>query len=105
MPRSEILLLTNCLRVCLSWSFVLTRCFMFCSSLCNENTNARHIKCSRGTQVSHPCVKDRGVTRLIGARGSSNLRSFGSKCAVLKKALVTLLELFGAPRSHSTPPS
>jgi len=27
----------------------------------------------------------------------SNLRSFGSKCTVLKKVLVTLLRLFGAP--------
>jgi len=26
-----------------------------------------------------------------------NLRSFGSKCAVLKKVLVTLLGFFGAP--------
>ena len=31
----------------------------------------------------------------------SNLRSFGSKCAVLKKVLVTLLELFSALRGHS----
>jgi len=35
----------------------------------------------------------------------SNLRSFGSKCAVLKKVLVTLLALCGAPRSHSVPHS
>jgi len=34
----------------------------------------------------------------------SNLKSLGSKCAVLKKVLVTLLGLFGAPRSHSAPP-
>jgi len=27
----------------------------------------------------------------------SNLRSFGSKCTVLKKVFVTLLGLFGAP--------
>jgi len=27
----------------------------------------------------------------------SNLKSFGSKCTVLKKVLVTLLGLFGAP--------
>jgi len=32
-----------------------------------------------------------------------NLRSFGSKCTVLKKVLVILLGLFGAPRSHSAP--
>ena len=31
----------------------------------------------------------------------SKLRSFGSKCTVLKKALVTLLGLFGAPHSDS----
>jgi len=41
----------------------------------------------------------------------SNLRSFGSKCTVLKKVLVTLLGLFsappqsfGAPRNDSAPP-
>jgi len=34
----------------------------------------------------------------------SNLRSFGNKCAVLKKVLVTLLGLFGGPRSDSAPP-
>jgi len=33
----------------------------------------------------------------------SNLRSLGSECTVLKKLYVTLLWLFGAPRSHSTP--
>jgi len=32
----------------------------------------------------------------------SNLRSFERKCAVLKKVLVTLLGLFGAPDSDST---
>jgi len=32
-----------------------------------------------------------------------NLRSFGSKCAVLKKVPVTFLGLFGAPRSDSAP--
>jgi len=35
---------------------------------------------------------------------SSNLRSFGSKCTVLKKVLVTLLGLSGVPRSYSAPP-
>ena len=52
-----------------------------------------------------------GVTRLDGARGIEaslappclNLGSFGSKCTVLKKVLVTLLELFYAPRSDSLP--
>jgi len=29
----------------------------------------------------------------------SNLRSFGSKCTVLKKVLVTFLALLGAPQS------
>jgi len=33
----------------------------------------------------------------------SNLRSFGSKCTVLKKVVVTLLGLFGATRSDTTP--
>ena len=35
----------------------------------------------------------------------SNLRSFGSKYTLLKKVLVTLLGLFGALRSHSSPHS
>jgi len=34
----------------------------------------------------------------------SNLRSFGSKCTVLKQVLVTLLGLFGAPCSDSASP-
>ena len=33
----------------------------------------------------------------------SKLRSFGSICTVLKKVLVTLLGLFGYPRSDSAP--
>jgi len=33
----------------------------------------------------------------------SNLRSFGSKCSVLKKVLVTLLGLFGTLCSDSAP--
>jgi len=32
-----------------------------------------------------------------------NLRSYGSKFTVLKEVFVTLLEMFGAPRSHSAP--
>jgi len=51
-----------------------------------------------------------GVRRLDGARGKkqvwrpcSNVRSFGSKCTVLKKVLVTLLGFFSAPRSDSAP--
>ena len=48
----------------------------------------------------------RGATRLDGARGKkqvsglaprSNLRSFGSKCTVLKKVFMTLLWVFGLP--------
>jgi len=35
----------------------------------------------------------------------SNLRSFGSKCTVLKNMFVPLLGLFGHPRSHSTLPA
>jgi len=49
-------------------------------------------------------IEYRGVTGLvgIGARDKfgapcSNLKSFGSKCTVLKEVLVTLLELFGFP--------
>ena len=48
----------------------------------------------------------RGGTRLTGAWGKkyappcSNLKSFGSKCTVLKKVVMTLLWLF-APRSDS----
>ena len=34
----------------------------------------------------------------------SNQGSFGSKCILLKKVLLTLLGLFGSPRSHSAPP-
>jgi len=33
----------------------------------------------------------------------SSLMSFGSKCTALKKVLVTLLGLFGAPCSDSVP--
>jgi len=33
-----------------------------------------------------------------------NLSSFESKCIVMKKVLLTLLERFEAPRSHSAPP-
>jgi len=33
----------------------------------------------------------------------SNLRTFGSKCTVLKQVITTLLGLFGAPGSHSAP--
>jgi len=50
----------------------------------------------------------RGVTRLNGARGKTppclNLRSYESKFTVLKKVIVTLLGIFGTPRSHSPPP-
>jgi len=35
----------------------------------------------------------------------SKLWSFGSKCTVLKKVLVRLLGLLGAPCSHSAPPA
>ena len=33
-----------------------------------------------------------------------NLKSYGSKLTVLKEVFVTLLDIFGAPRSHSAPP-
>ena len=55
----------------------------------------------------------RDGTRSDGARDNkqvwslappcSNLRSFRRKCTALKKVLVTLLGLFGAPRSGSAP--
>jgi len=55
-----------------------------------------------GGQLIWP--ESRGVTRSVGARGkkqvwcpSSNLTSFGSKCIVLKKALMIFWGLFGAP--------
>jgi len=35
----------------------------------------------------------------------SNLRSFGTKCAALKKVVVTLLGLFGAPAAIRRPHS
>jgi len=35
----------------------------------------------------------------------SALTSFGSKCTVLKNVLATLLGRFGAPRTHSAPPT
>jgi len=34
----------------------------------------------------------------------SNMRSFGSKCTALKKVFVTLLGLYGVPRSDLAPP-
>jgi len=45
---------------------------------------------------------------IVGARSKfvptcSNLRSFGSKCTVLKEVRVMLLEIFGPPCSHSAP--
>ena len=56
----------------------------------------------------------RGGTRLDGARDNKqfwslapaclNLRSLGSNCNILKKVLVTLLGLFGVPRSDSALP-
>ena len=53
----------------------------------------------------------KGVTRLNSARGKKQVwrphvrnRSFGSKYTILKKVLVTLLGLFGAPRTHSVAP-
>ena len=58
----------------------------------------------------------RGVMRIDGARGNkqvlappcSNLRSFGSKCTVLKKVLVTFLGLLAHPavirRPRNVPP-
>jgi len=52
----------------------------------------------------------RGVTRLYGARGRRKFgapmfetKVFRSKCTVLKKVLVILLGIFGAPRSDSAP--
>ena len=62
------------------------------------------------TQVWRPHVQRRNEVRWRPGQEASlalpcsNLRSFGTKCTVLKKVLVTLLGLFGTPRSDSTPP-
>jgi len=45
-----------------------------------------------------------GARRYFGASIFEFEVSIGSKCIVLKQVLVTLLGLFGAPRSHSVPP-
>jgi len=62
-------------------------------------------------QSAKECVGSRSVSRLDGALArskfeppSSKLRSFVSKCTVLKKVLVTLLGLFGAPAVIWRPP-
>jgi len=61
--------------------------------------------------ILRPC-QGRTVTRLDGAGTISKFGApmfepevlIGSKYTVLKKVLVTLLGLFGAPRSDSAPP-
>ena len=47
-----------------------------------------------------------GARSKFGAPPCSNLKSFGRKCTVLKKVLVTLLEvgIFGTTRNDSAPP-
>ena len=59
--------------------------------------------------ISRPGCQGRNIVRWRrGEEASlappcSNVRSFGSKCTVLKKILVTFLGLFGVPRSHRRP--
>jgi len=55
------------------------------------------------------CIASRGVTTLARARSKFGTHMFepevfGSKCTVLTKVLVTLLGLFGTPRSHLASP-
>jgi len=77
---------------------------------------SRHVTTSQNFPVADPVADSdsgvdlhdtRGVTRLDGALGKApsclNLRSYGSKFTVLKEVFVTLLGIFGAPRSHSAP--
>ena len=47
----------------------------------------------------------KGPPKISLAPPSSNLRSFESKCTVLKKVFVTFLGLYGASYSHSMPPA
>jgi len=70
-----------------------------------------HYRCIPDTYI-HLCYRQRrnelrwhpGQETSL-ASPCSNLWSFGSKCTVLKKVIVTLLEFFGAPRSHLAPPA
>jgi len=53
-----------------------------CQLLCVQGRNEVRWRPGQEASLSTPC---------------SNLRYFGSKCSVLKKVLVTILGLFGAP--------
>jgi len=55
--RSERLLLTYRLHVCLSWKFVWMRHCVLTWVI--KNFGAGHIKCSRGPQVRQPCLRPR----------------------------------------------
>ena len=67
-------------------------------------THAAYMAVTRSTQIQgHNEVRWRPGQETSLAPPFSNLRPFGSKCTVLKKVLVTLLGLFSAPRSDSTP--
>jgi len=70
----------------------------------------------RAEKFENHWPKSMGVPSSDGAQGKSlappcsNLRSFGSKCTVLRKVLATLLGLFGARPvirglRHCSPPS
>ena len=67
-------------------------------------THTAYMAVTRSTQIQgHNEVRWRPRQETSLAPSCSNLRSFESKCTVLKKVLVTLLGLFSAPRSDSTP--
>jgi len=61
------------------------------------------------TQMQSPSIENYLATVLPEQEESlmppcSNLRSFGNKCTVWNKVLVTLLELVSSPRSDLVPP-
>ena len=63
----------------------------------------KQVLANRSNAVAYRGYMTPGARSKFGAP-CSRLRSFGSKCTVLKKELVTLLELFGAPIAPSLPP-
>ena len=70
------------------------------SCLCQDDSDIiTHVHCAQGRNE----VRWRPGQEGSLAPPCSNLRSFGSKCAALKKVLATLLGFFGAPRSDSAP--
>ena len=101
---------------------------MFCSFVTTVASFLNSLKCKLGCAAATKTFYHRKVRHLRGeslSRGHdqgrnevrwcpgqeanlaplcSNLWSFGSKCTVLKKVLVTMLGLFAAIRSHSASP-